>query len=271
MARWFGRSRSRGNDKAGDAAEHEHLEPLGVSDDLRLAYGRTGDPKLLRGSIQAAELALEVYPVTDVRHAAALSSLCMLHRLSWERDHGTADLIKAIDYGRQAVDKSPPGDPELPRHMSSLATALQEAYDRTEDEESIDEAIALYRGCLDLLPTGGGTGQGEERVGQESNLANSLLRKGRKSGDSAILNEAAEHARAALRDTPDGHPMHAVRLVNLGGVLLGLVQNGHPEHIGEAEDMYTQGLRELPAGHPASAGVRQTLAMILGLRIQFGI
>ncbi|MFF3375775.1 hypothetical protein ACFYXF_22845 [Streptomyces sp. NPDC002680] len=271
MAKWFGRSKSRGNDKAGDAAESEHLEPLGVSDDLRLAYGRTGDPKLLRGSMQAAELAVEVYPVTDVRHAAALSSLCMLHRLSWERDHGTADLVKAIDYGRQAVDKSPPGDPELSRHMSSLATALQEAYDRTEDEESIDEAIALYRGCLDLMPKGGSAAQVEQRVGQVSNLANSLLRKGRKSRDGDTLDEAVQHARAALRDTPDDHPMHAVRLVNLGGVLLGLVQTGHPEHIAEAEDMYTQGLRELPAGHPAHDGVRQTLAMILGLRVQFGI
>jgi tetratricopeptide (TPR) repeat protein len=269
MARWFGRSKSRGNDKAGSAAESEHLEPLGVADDLRLAYGRTGDPKLLRGSIQASELAVEVYPVTDVRHAAALSSLCVLHRLSWERDHGTADLIKAIDYGRQAVDKSPPSDPELPRHMSSLATALQEAYDRTEDEESIDEAIALYRGCLHLMPTGGSAGQAEQRAGQESNLADSLLRKGRKSGG-AILDEAAEHARAALRDTPEDHPMHAVRLVNLGDVLLGLVQHGHPEHNDEAEDMYARGLRELPADHPARGSVEQTLATIKDLREQSG-
>ncbi|WP_105972910.1 tetratricopeptide repeat protein [Streptomyces geranii] len=268
MAKWFGRSKSRADDKA--EAEAEHLEPLGVSDDLRLAYGRTGDPKLLRGSMQAAELAVEVYPVDDLRHAAALSSLCMLHRLSWERDRGAPDLIKAVDYGRRAVDKSPPGDPELPRHMSSLATALQEVYDSTEDEESIDEAIALYRGCLDLLPKGTST-LGEQRVGQESNLANSLLRKGRKSRDAATLDEAAEHARAALRDTPEDHPMHAIRLVNLGGVLLGLVQTGRPEHLGAAEDMYARGLRELPAGHPSRAGVEQTLAMIKGLRAQFGI
>ncbi|WP_330288973.1 hypothetical protein [Streptomyces sp. NBC_00576] len=270
MARWFGRSKSRSYDKAGSAAESDHLEPLGVSDDLRLAYGRTGDPKLLRGSLQAAELAVEVYPVDDVRHAAALSSLCTLHRLSWERDHSAADLVKAIDYGRQAVDKSPPGDTELPRHMSSLATALQEAYDRTEDEEAIDEAITLYRGCLALMPAGSGARQGEQRVGQESNLANSLLRKGRVSGDSDVLNEAAEHAHAALRDTPDDHPMHAVRLVDLGGVLLGLVQNGHPEHLDGAQDMYARGLRELPAGHPARAGAQQTLAMITGLREQSG-
>ena len=270
MAKWFGRSRPRSNDRAGAAAESEHLEPLGVSDDLRLAYGRTGDPKLLRGSLQAAELAVEVYPVDDVRHAAALSSLCMLHRLSWERDRSAPDLIKAVDYGRQAVDKSPPGDLELPRHMSSLATALQEVYDSTEDEESIDEAIALYRGCLDLMPKGS-TGQGEQRVGQESNLANSLLRKGRANGDEGVLNEAAQHARAALRDTPDDHPMHPIRLVNLGGVLLGLVQNGHHEHMGAAEDMYARGLRELPVGHPARAGVEQSLGVIQGLRKQFDI
>ncbi|MFI1359462.1 hypothetical protein ACH4TV_38685 [Streptomyces sp. NPDC020898] len=270
MPRWFGRSRSRSGDTSGTSAESEILEPLGVSDDLRLAYGRTGDLKLLRGALQAAELGVEVYPVDDARHASALSSLCMLHRLSWERDRGSADLIKAVDYGRRAVDKSPPNDRELPRHMSSLATALQEVYDSTEDEESIDEAIALYRGCLDLMPAGRGK-QGEERVGQESNLANSLLRKGRSSGDGDILNEAAEHARAALRDTPDDHPMHPVRLVNLGGVLLGLVQTGHPEHLGAAEDMYTRALREFPADHPVRPGVEESLITIKGLREQFGI
>ncbi|MEH0419592.1 hypothetical protein [Streptomyces sp. B21-083] len=269
MARWFGRSKSRSHDPVGAAAESEHLEPLGVSDDLRLAYGRTGDPKLLRGALQAAELAVQVYPVNDVRHAAALSSLCVLHRLSWERERAAPDLIKAVDYGRRAVDKSPPGDTELPRHMSSLATALQEVYDSTQDEESIDEAINLYRGCLDLMPLSS-SGQGEERVSQVSNLANSLLRKGRSSRDNDILNEAAAHARAALRDTPDDHPMHPVRLVNLGGVLLGLVQSGHPEHLGEAEDMYARGLREFPAGHPARPGVEQTLAMIKDLHRQFG-
>ncbi|WP_329273361.1 hypothetical protein [Streptomyces sp. NBC_01451] len=270
MARWFGRSKSKSNEQRAVEAEFENLEPLGVSDDLRQAYGRTGDPKLLRGSLQAAELALEVYPVTDIRHAAALSSLCMLHRLCWERERGSADLIKSVDYGRQAVDKSLPGDPVLPRHMSSLATALQEVYDSTKDEESIDEAIALYRGCLDIMPVRA-TGLNEERVAQESNLANSLLRKGRTNNDGAILNEAAKHARAALRDTPDDHPMHAMRLINLGGALLGLVQTGHHEHMSTAEDMYTRGLRELPAGHPVRAGVEQTLAIIKGLRSQFGV
>ncbi|MDX2545209.1 hypothetical protein ACOT81_26530 [Streptomyces sp. WI04-05B] len=270
MARWFGRSKSKSYDPVGAAAQSEHLEPLGVSDDLRLAYGRTGDPKLLRGSLQAAELAVQVYPVDDLRHAAALSALCMLHRLSWERERSAADLVKAVDYGRRAVDRSPPGDTELPRHMSSLATALQEVYDSTHDEEAIDEAIALYQGCLDLMPIRS-AGQGEARVAQESNLANSLLRKGRSSRDLDILNEAARHARAALRDTPDDHPMHPMRLINLGGVLLGLVQSGHPEHIGAAEDMYTRGLGELPAHHPVRPGIEKTLAMIKGLRSQFGI
>ncbi|ELP66926.1 hypothetical protein ACKI1I_14455 [Streptomyces turgidiscabies] len=270
MARWFGRSRSRSYDPVGAAAESEHLEPLGVSDDLRLAYGRTGDPKLLRGALQAAELAVQVYPVNDVRHAAALSALCMLHRLSWQRDHSAPDLIKAVDYGRQAIDKSQPGDPVLPRHMSSLATALQEVYDSTKDQESIDEAIALYRGCLEIMPVGVGA-QGEERVAQESNLANSLLRKGRTLKDDTVLNEAARHARAALRDTPDDHPQHPVRLVNLGGALLGLVQTGHHEHMEAAEDMYTRGLLALPEQHPARPGVEQTLAIIKGLRRQFGV
>ncbi|MDW4903788.1 hypothetical protein RB628_00115 [Streptomyces sp. ADMS] len=270
MPRWFGRSKPKSDDTAQTSAEYENLDPLAVSDDLRLAYSRNGDPKLLRAALQAAELGVAVYPTDDVRHAATLSALCMLHRLSWERDRSAADLIKAVDYGRQAVDKSLPGDPVLPRHMSSLATALQEVYDSTRDQESIDEAIALYRGCLDIMPVGVDA-QGEERVAQESNLADSLLRKGRTLNDGAILNEAARHARAALRDTPDDHPMHPLRLVNLGGALLGLVQTGRREHMAAAEDMYTRGLRELPERHPARPGVEQTLAVIRGLRGQFGV
>ncbi|WP_055533686.1 hypothetical protein [Streptomyces graminilatus] len=269
MARWFGRSKSRGDRTSEAEAEEESLEPLGVSDDLRLAYGRIGDPKLLRGSILAAQLAVEVYPVNDIRHVSGLSSLCMLHRLSWERDRSAPDLIKSVDYGRQAVDKSPPGDPALARHMSSLATALQEVYDTTKGEESIDEAIALYRGCLDIMPVRA-AGQNDDRLSQVSNLGNSLLRKGRVNNDAAILEEAAEHARAALRDTPEDHRMHSTRLVNLGGALLGLVQLGHREHLDAAEDMYARGLRGLPADHPSRPGVEQTLAIIKGLRKQFG-
>ena len=269
MARWFGRSKSRGNDKAGSAAESEHLEPLGVADDLRLAYGRTGDPKLLRGSIQASELAVEVYPVTDVRHAAALSSLCVLHRLSWERDHGTADLIKAIDYGRQAVDKSPPSDPELARHMSSLATALQEAYDRTRTRSPSTRPSPCTAAVCTSCRRAAAPGRPSSAPARSRTSPTPCSAKDVRAAATG-LDEAAEHARAALRDTPEDHPMHAVRLVSLGDVLLGLVQHGHPEHIDEAEDMYARGLRELPADHPARGGVEQTLATIKDLREQSG-
>lgn len=276
MARWFRRSGGSGPEKGppsgvgrgpggGEPLSRggpEGEEPLELADRLRLEYGRTGAPALLLLAERAAEEAVRRYAADDARHASALSALCMLNRLRWERERDAALLERAVAYGRRAVEASPPGDPELPRHMSSLATSLQEAFDHQGRTQDIDEAITLYRSCLDLLLS-----TDPERPGIQSNLANSLLRR----GDSAGLDEALELAQDALADTPPDDPMHAVRLINLGGLVFTLAQRGRVTYLVIAHEMYEQGLRELPPGHPARGQVAATVRQLRRLRQRFGI
>lgn len=266
MARWFRRSGGDGAARQGAAAPPASAEePLALADRLRLEYGRTGDPALLVRAAQAAETAAGLYPAEDLRHASALSALCVLHRLRWEHERDTRLLERSLEYGRRSVEDSPPGDENLPRHMSALATSLQESFDQGGRQQDIDEAIVLYRACLDLLP-----GDHAERAGIESNLANSLLRRARKYPDPAVLDEAVRHARAALAATPPDDPMHAARLVNLGGVLFSLAQSGQLNHLIEAHEMYERGLRGLPRGHPARGQVEGAVRRLRQLRQRFG-
>ncbi|MER5883293.1 hypothetical protein ABT160_05655 [Streptomyces sp. NPDC001941] len=258
MARWFRRSEK--------SREARPDDPLTTADELRMAYGQTGDARLLTRAVHAAEEARDQYPADDPHHASSLSALCMLYRLRWEREHDARLLEQSVAYGRQAVVASPPSDPALGRHMSSLATSLQESFERTGRVKDIDEAIALYRGCLDLLEEGH-----HERAGQESNLANSLLRRAQRFPDADVLEEALTHARAALRHTPSRDPMHPVRLVNLGGALVGLVQNGQVQHVAEAQERYEQALREFPSAHPAYRSVQAAVERIRTLRGNLGI
>jgi len=264
VARWFGRPKRSGTPQVPSVGPSD--DALEVADRLRLAYGQTGDVTLLRGAVTAAERARDRHPESDPHHASALSALCMLHRLRWERERDPGQLDLSLAYGRQAVDASPPGDPELGRHMSSLATSLQEAFDHRGRTADIDEAIALYRGCLDVLAT-----SHPEYAGTESNLANALLRRARRHPDPTALHEAVRYARSALDHTPRHDPMHPVRLVNLGGALAGLAQSGQVRHLAEAQQMYEQALRELPSSHPARAAVRDSVRQLRALRRMLGL
>jgi tetratricopeptide (TPR) repeat protein len=267
VARWFGRSKkSETHGWPGSSGGGADADPLGTADRLRLAYGQTGDLSLLRGAVTAAEQARDRWPADDPHHASALSALCMLHRLRWERERDERQLERSLAYGRQAVDASPPGDPELGRHMSSLATSLQEAFDHRGRVADIDEAIGLYRACLDILAT-----DHPEYAGTESNLANALLRRTRRHPDPAALDEAVRYARAALDHTPAHDPVYPVRLVNLGGALAGLAQSGQIRHLPEAQELYEQALRAFPASHPARASVRDAVTQLRSLRRMFGV
>ncbi|MDT0268980.1 hypothetical protein RM844_22090 [Streptomyces sp. DSM 44915] len=256
MARWFGRSRDQaGEPDAFDAAER-----------LRLAHRDTGQPGLLDTALRAMLNAKDQYGEADQRHAASLSGLCMLYRQKWERDSDRGALNRSASYGRAAVELSPPGDSLLPRHMSALATTLQELYEVTRDPKDIDEAIALYRGCLDLVPPAD-----PEHAGQQSNLANSLLRRAKYHPDPELLREAVELARAALRGTAAIDPMRAARLVNLGAALMSRVQAGSVSELVEAETVYAQAVRALPPTHPAHRQVQGTLQVVRDLRRTLGI
>ncbi|QKG19135.1 hypothetical protein ACTIVE_0771 [Actinomadura verrucosospora] len=220
--------------------------------------------------MKLATRAKEQYGPDDPRHAASLSALCMLHRLRWERTRSREALDEAVGYGRAAVEVSPPGDPLLVRHMSSLATALQEVFDAGGEMAVIEEAIMLYRGCLDLIEH-----DDDEYAGQQSNLANSLLRRAQREPDPLVQDEAIRYARAALRATPPDSPGYPIRLVNLGGTLAALANSAQGvdqarSMLDEAQSLWERALRRFPPGHPARGRLQDSLMTIQMVRLTLG-
>jgi hypothetical protein len=53
--------------------------------------------------------------------------------------------------------------------------------------------------------------------------------------------------------------------------LAGLAQSGRIRHLPEAQELYEQALRELPASHPARTSVQGTVRQLRSLRRTFGV
>jgi tetratricopeptide (TPR) repeat protein len=279
VARWFGKSRKAGKaartpgpnvesesgappaDSRSDAVKLLDEDPLTAADALRLGYGRTGDPAMLLAAVKAMELARDRYPADDPQRASPLSGLCMLSRLRWQRERDPRLLQQAVEYGRQAVAVAWTGDPEMGRHLAALGTALEETFRYGDQLGDIDEAVAVHRRCLDLIPL-----DHPDRLGQESNLANALVLRGVAGADHALLEEGIERTRAALRDTPADDPAHPARLANVAAALAAMALTGSPHHLAEAQALYEQALREFPPRHPARAGIEGAVRNIHKLR-----
>jgi len=157
--------------------------------------------------------------------------------------------------------------------MSSLATTLQELYEAHRDPARLDEAAAMYRDCLDLMPQ-----DDPDYPGQQSNLANTLIRKCEVQADPDIAREAVEFAEAALRGTPTQDADILARLVNLGGAWMNaarvsatLLRPDAAQAASKATDAYQRALSRTPAGHPLRPLIEQMLVHVRVFRRAYGL
>ncbi|WP_052847263.1 CHAT domain-containing protein [Streptomyces avicenniae] len=227
--------------------------PLASALQAQDRYLSTGDPRFLAMGIgMVTELLRTDLPRTERADAFTLHGVLL--RTRYERDAHPADLQAAITAGRAAISYSRPTDPAFASHLSSLGNTLYDEYTRTRQLFSIDEAVALQRRALDLLPD-----EHSERVPTQSNLANALLARataGDGPPDEDLLTESVLASREVVGATPEGHPRRASYLVNLAAGLLTLLRARPSQVIAdEAAATYDRALRALPAGHPSRAGI----------------
>ncbi|MET9675782.1 CHAT domain-containing protein [Streptomyces sp. NPDC006482] len=228
-----------------------------------MAYRSSHDPRQLVAAIQLARVAVAGTSRTQPRHAFALTSLGELLRLSWERGRSRKDLDEAVAVGRAAVAADGRDDPvSTAHHLSTLATSLQELFDEARATAVLEEAIALYRRALELLPS-----SHPEYGGQRGNLGNALLRLSAERPDPAILDEAAVHQRAAVRHAVADTPAHTLALINLAGTLLQLAGTTRSVvALDESADAYRKALARFPADHPHRGRIEEAAALAQRLR-----
>ncbi|MFD5823868.1 hypothetical protein [Lentzea sp. NPDC060358] len=104
------------------------------------------------------------------QRASCLTNLSGAYRTRFEHTRRPKDLRRAVVHARAAVDASPPGDPERPRHLSTLTLALWCGLRFRWDPSGADEAMRASREALELT----GTGRHPLRPALLANAANVL-------------------------------------------------------------------------------------------------
>ena len=187
---------------------------LGVA--LRDRYDRRGCLTDLTESITLLRRSAET---TDpALRAQAMDNLGLALRFRHRRIGDLADLDEAVHVHRQAVAVASDRDPERPRYLNDLASALRGLGEYRSTDELLDEAIVLHERALTALPPAAGF----RRVCLHD-LFTALLARHRTTGERSDLERLIEIDRdlrtflAVRGTTPDAAELN--RRVNL--MLLG--------------------------------------------------
>jgi tetratricopeptide (TPR) repeat protein len=188
----------------------------------------------------------------------------------FERTGNASDLDEAIAVIRQAVELTPPDEPDHPAALSNLGAALLRRGDRTGNASDLDEAIAVIRQAVELTPP-----DEPRRLAALSNLGDALrlrfeeaseppdddaVREFRQFGAEAttVYREVLELRERILgRD----HPDTLAAMNNLAAVLqdqgdLSAAQSLH-------EQTYVSCQRVLGPDHPSTLATMNNLAAVL--------
>ena len=155
-----------------------------------------------------------------------------------------ADLEEAIRVYQQALEQTPQGSPNRPRHLNNLGTALKNRFNLRGQVGDLEEAIRVYQQALDQTP------QGAPAL-LLSNLGNALMNRFNLRGQVADLEEAIKVHQQALEQTPQGSPDRPSLLNNLGTVLSDRFNlRGQVADLEKAIKVHQQALDETPQGSP---------------------
>ncbi|MFJ7325102.1 CHAT domain-containing protein [Streptomyces cyaneofuscatus] len=235
---------------------------LGLALCDRFALGR--NPADLEAAIALLRPAALVLPdgrmKTSVR--AALGSVLVAR---CERSGSSADLDVAIQALEQAIENVPVGRPTHDQLVERLerARALVQRY--TEELRGADEWIDRWRAAERNPVLDDPRDPEEPKVLNDLGL--SLFDRFRITGDAAVLDEAVEKVRAAVRTTPVDAPRLAGRLVNLASLLQTRYElTGAMTDLDAADDAAREAVAVTPEQDTERAGRLSLLAGIQYLR-----
>ncbi|WP_413756321.1 hypothetical protein [Streptomyces sp. MMBL 11-3] len=150
--------------------------------------------------------------------AALRSNVGNAHRCRFENGGDVQDLMRAMSMTREAADGTSERAPQRASRWSNLAMALMAAHEHSGNTTYLEDAIEAGRTAVRA------SGADESRTSKYlSNLA-ILLAARQGPGD---MEEAREAATSSVTMLAEDDPARAIRLFNLGGILL--------ETAGEAE------------------------------------
>jgi tetratricopeptide (TPR) repeat protein len=201
--------------KGADLTPADPLTQQNLAQALLDLYQRTGEPRHLHDSIDAARRTAADAPATGGplrRHALGTLATALLARfnLLGELD----DLDTAITLGEEAVRLQPAGSPKRPARLGSLANAYATRYRWRGSVEALVSARAAYGEALELTPR-----DSPDFPLYMNNWAGVIADQFGLTDDMKDLDAAAEAYAVAASVTERGSPFRPPRLSNLGVVL----------------------------------------------------
>jgi CHAT domain-containing protein/tetratricopeptide (TPR) repeat protein len=245
----------------------------GLGTALWSRYERFGQPADLDNAIDLFREALAMYLDEETPATASFrANLGGVLRLRWRRSRSDEDLTESMTAIRAAVAATPQGHSRRSARLNNLADGLLALHVHHVDSSALTEAIQLYRQAISCAKP-----DSNDLAWARSNLAEALRMRYRSSGDRdrAVLDEAVEHARAALAATWPNHPLRSRFQSNLALIFLDRFHaRGRPPDLAEATSLVEEAVIATPADHPnraerlciLSAIRRMNLMHVCGLR-----
>jgi hypothetical protein len=216
-------------------------------------------------------------PGADLEAAHVLGLYHYLRYMVSAEDECHEDLVLVVRYLTPVCAMSPDTLPEpLRRFLSEQAddgsradthpvpitdraSALFTAYQRTGRWELLDQAVALFRTVLDIIPAGH-----PGRAGHLSNLGFALRVSFERTGQQETITEAAQVGRQAIEAMPVHYAGRATGLNNLVATLQVLFdRTDRQEVLMEAVSVGRQAVAATPTDHPHRAKHLNNLGLVL--------
>ncbi|MFE4207831.1 CHAT domain-containing protein [Streptomyces goshikiensis] len=222
---------------------------------LAVRFDHTGEALALE---RAAVVLADLERGSSPPERAAVTELgCLVHRLRYELHGDPADLDRAVDAGAESLRLT--GAPSV---RNNLALAQWQRFVVRGERGDLDDAI---RGQSELLAAT--APEASAWPGRAANLAAMLHRAHRHTGSLDYLDEAVDHAAAAVGRTPAGHPDLGGFRSNLAVMLRDrFVAQGADEDLLLALEQLRQAVTATPAGSRHHAGYLANLGATHALR-----
>ncbi|MEV4693558.1 hypothetical protein AB0K27_20945 [Micromonospora echinospora] len=239
---------------SGDGEAHGAL--IALANALSESYELTSEEQHLDEAVDTAERAVRIAP----RDAVGLVTLGGL----LSQRFGRADLQRAAQLLRRAVEVTPAEDTRRPIYLSNLAGVLGRTYRITGGLKDLNGAVAAARDAADALRPGM-----PSAATILSNLSAALHTRFERAGDVGDLDEAIAVVRRSLAAGWLDQAVQTGLLSNLSVVLHARFETtGDPRDLDEAVDAGRRVLALVPADHVNRPMYLANLGGLLGTRFE---
>lgn len=231
---------------------------------LQVRYQCTGSVSDIDEAVKMSKRALSTITAQDQRRPTFQSNLCQ-SSMRQLRHKGTMDedLQELFEMTERMVESVPQGHPNRSMVLNSRSMVVLEMFWRTKSTDYLD---ALVEACREAVAASESKNS-ETQASYLREMAEALLVRFERIGESGDLSAAVESAEWAVERISQIHPQYAVFLITRGRCICHRgVHTGSVDDINSSIKILEEAGRLLPEQHPERARCLNNLATSLCVR-----